>query len=419
LDLKLRSFFHAYNSLSFMQLGVEEHGFTRYLPYTGQISASSNPSFPTKCQIDLPASLECMSAYNASRCGNASAKHYPPYDLRCRSWFYDGKAVENAVNRVFFQSPRVSSTNTFVQTAYTPIHQRGRFYGVLISNVLVERLVNEINSMKILNSGYCYLIEAATAKLVSHPQLTLTNCVSLSIQCAEEFSDAEYAAFSQSVLFPLQNTGILSGFSEIYVKKGKQWRLSAQEITYGTIDYVIIATVPEYEFCKTSIEISNEIDKTVNLMIVIFAACVAGLLIVLVSYSHLMTISIVNPFEDLRKVLNLIRNEDLGFEMPTKASSSDMKVLLEAFAKVRVEQFQLFFALFLKRNKVSIFHSIALYIYIHSYISFFSRQYLQFLSPLCHYLSLSLSISHTLSLPLSLSPSLLSLSVSLLSPLSL
>eukprot|EP01034_Spumella_vulgaris_P041631 gene41631-biopygen35360 len=47
--------------------------------------------------------------------------------------------------------------------------------------------------------------------------------------------------------------------------------------------------------------------------------------------------SIVNPINELRKVFELVRlSEDLSGQVPEVASSSDMRVMLDAFAKLMI-----------------------------------------------------------------------------------
>jgi hypothetical protein len=66
----------------------------------------------------------------------------------------------------------------------------------------------------------------------------------------------------------------------------------------------------------------------------VFAACIFTLLVVLLLYSWQMISLIVNPINDLRAAFALIRSDDLNSEIPTKASSLDLKILLGAFGQV-------------------------------------------------------------------------------------
>ena len=188
-----------------------------------------------------------------------------------------------------------------------------------------------INTNKILSSGYCYLIDSNSSVLISHPNQSPA-CPT--IQCAEGFSISEYSAFQTTVLNPVRFTGDLSGSSVIYKKQGKLWRLTASTVTYGTIKYTVFATVPNSEIEKTSTDTTNSINLTVRTMTIVFAVCIFTFLVILVAYSRVMVTLIVNPVNDIRAAFLLIRNDDLTLDVPTKASSSDMKVLLEAFSKV-------------------------------------------------------------------------------------
>lgn len=84
-DLKLRSYFHSYNFISFLQIGEEQHGFTRYLPFTGTSTAANNPSRPDRCQISYPTTdATCENLYQKSKCSNPSISNFESYDPRCR-----------------------------------------------------------------------------------------------------------------------------------------------------------------------------------------------------------------------------------------------------------------------------------------------------------------------------------------------
>eukprot|EP01034_Spumella_vulgaris_P027036 gene27036-33697_t len=132
---------------------------------------------------------------------------YLPYDPRCRKWYQlaaDQAASNNREPQAYFQYPRLSSTGAYVLTAVTPIPQQGSLYGVLNTNFLVATLSDSINSLKILQSGYVYLIDSTnTTAIIIHPGAT-SSCQFVS--CAEQgMSNDEYDAFHASILQPLQN----------------------------------------------------------------------------------------------------------------------------------------------------------------------------------------------------------------------
>lgn len=218
-----------------------------------------------------------------------------------------------------------------MQTAYIPLKKYGKFTGVLNSNYNASRLSTVINSNTILKSGYCYLIDSDfNSTLISHPRIS-ENCYT--IKCVEGFSDSEYTDFRKYFLIPIRD-GKLPESSLTYKKKGKPWRIIASRVKYGSINYVVFATVPNSEVQKTSTDTTNAINSTVNTMIYVFAACIFTLLVVLLLYSWKMISLIVNPINDLRAAFALIRSDDLNSEIPTKASSLDLKILLGAFGQV-------------------------------------------------------------------------------------
>ena len=227
----------------------------------------------------------------------------------------------------------MASSGDFVQTGYIPIRKGGTFVGVLNTNYLASRLSSVINSNRILTSGYCYLIDSNSSALISHPKLS-SACTT--IQCAEGMSQSEYAAFAVAVLQPIRGNGYLlnDAASIVFKKQGANWRLTASSVVVGTVRYTVIATVPNSEVEKTSTDTTNSINATVVSMVIAFAFCIVGFLVILVGYAWYMIKLIVNPVNDLRAVFALVRNDDLTGVIPTKSSSLDMKILLEAFSKV-------------------------------------------------------------------------------------
>ena len=216
-------------------------------------------------------------------------------------------------------------------SAYIPLRVKGSFVGVLSSNYLADRLAKVINTNRILTTGFCFLIDTNSLELISHPYLT-SSCTT--IDCAEGFSGSEFASFMSAVLNPIMNTGALPGPSVLYKKKGKSWRITSSSVSIGTVQYTVFATVPNSEVEKTSTDTTTSINKTVVSMIIAFAFCIFAFLLFLFFYSWFMITSIVNPVNDLRASFLLIRSDDLSQDIPTKASSSDMKVLMDAFSKV-------------------------------------------------------------------------------------
>jgi hypothetical protein len=217
-----------------------------------------------------------------------------------------------------------------VQTAYVPIKKAGSFTGVINFSYLVSRLSDAFNENKILSSGYSYLIDS-NSSLISHPALSPT-C--WTILCAERFSSAEYDAFTSSVLNVVDKLSPIS--SIVYKKRGKPWLLTATNINYETIQYTVIATVPQSEVEKTSTDTTKAINEIVRTMTIVFVFTMFVLVILLVCFSRNMITMILTPVNDLRASFLLIRSDDLGHEMPTKATSRDLKLLLEAFIKVGV-----------------------------------------------------------------------------------
>ena len=209
----------------------------------------------------------------------------------------------------------------------------GKSKGVLSVNILAQTLSNSINDLKVLKTGYCYLLDTNSSNVVSHPKLT-ANCYT--IQCVEELNNPnEYMVFRMLLLNPLHEHPLSVVDKAIYYKKnGQTWMMTCALAIFGTVNYTVVVTVPKDEVDEATINTNNSINATVVDMIIVFSFVIVLFLVCLILFSYFMVISIVNPVNDLRGVLKLIRNDDLSSKIPQSASSQDMKVLLEAFSKL-------------------------------------------------------------------------------------
>ena len=86
VDIKLRSYLHSFNFIWFMQIALEENGYTRFIPFKGISLPGAGPSRPHSCQISWPsADPTCIDKYMHSKCFDSNfSVHYPVYDPRCR-----------------------------------------------------------------------------------------------------------------------------------------------------------------------------------------------------------------------------------------------------------------------------------------------------------------------------------------------
>ena len=287
-DLKLRSFFHQLNFISSIQLSLEQHAFTRFLPL---LIADMDPNSP-------------------------------PYNPHNTEWYRTAREARR-YDRVFFQDPNVSVNGGIRQLGFIPVRNAssGTFSGVVSINYDNSRkFAASINQNRILSSGYCYVIDTNSSALISHPNLS-PSCKDL--KCAEGFSDDEY-----------KTCDLQSVDQTPYKKGGSSWRLAATHVVFGTLHYTVVATVSNTEIESTSRKTKEAINNAIFPTVIIFVCCIFAYVVALVLFSWCMIALIVTPIEELREVLAFIRSNDLSRELPSRASSKDMKLLLEAFKKV-------------------------------------------------------------------------------------
>jgi hypothetical protein len=163
---------------------------------------------PSSCQIQSTVEPLCLAAYTSSSCNpayTASTPYYPPYDVRCRSFYQFGVSHGNPT-QVFFQYPRVTSSGKYVVTAATPLKHNmaanGATIGGLASNVLMPTLARSISEVKILQNGYCYLIDSRNSSFIG-TYVRLENwrvCLCLSLIFLQFYCMAERVSGTDSHL---------------------------------------------------------------------------------------------------------------------------------------------------------------------------------------------------------------------------
>ena len=170
----------------------------------------------------------------------------------------------------------------------------GKLHGVLSVNFLTQTLSDAINGLRILKSGYCYLVDTNSSAVISHPQLS-AKCNT--IQCVEGLNDpGEYLAFKQLFLNPLHNkASSVTNKAIFYKKNGKTWMLTCALAIFGTVNYTVVVTVPKSEVDQASTSTTDSINRTVVNMIIIFSFVIVFFLIALVLFSRVMVISILDP----------------------------------------------------------------------------------------------------------------------------
>lgn len=311
----------------------------RVLPYSYK-----NYGNPTSCLIEDRTLPFCDAAYLSSPCNPAvTSGPFPAYDARCRSWYRSvagsGSSTNVSVDEVHFQYPRVSSGGSLVVTAVSPVRHhhsdQEALHGVLNVNVLAATLSASINEFKILRSGYVYLVDAKNvSRVVIHPRLT-ASCSTLRC-CESAFSAAEYDHFFSNVLLPLQRQDSSQATRAVNVesfeKAGESWKFAHSTVSYGTVDYILVAVVPRSEIMKASTDVEDQISDS-NLGILIAACVMLSVLICVILYiTGELVDGITKPVNDLSNLCEQVVQGNLhGDSIPTQATSSDMRLLLTAF----------------------------------------------------------------------------------------
>jgi len=114
------------------------------------------------------------------------------------------------------------------------------------------------------------------------------------------------------------------------------WRLAYSSVSYGTVDYVVVLTVPQDEVQAAAVAIQAAIKAAVGGMIAAFVIVMLVFIAGVAYFSLQVVNAIVDPIVKLSDILALVQQDDLRSDVPREASSYDMSTLLRAFVDFMV-----------------------------------------------------------------------------------
>ncbi|RYG68855.1 VWA domain-containing protein [archaeon] len=307
--------------ISFIASG-DEDGFTRAWPmfYFPPVL-----SLAPLCFIDTRDIPVCANAFANSQCGNPNAASFPPYDVRCATWYGDVRQSQSPTEPFFALGLSIVGT-FYVFTGSIAIFNEtsGDRLGAVSLNFFITALEQAINSNPIIQSGYTYIVNANNVDaLVVHPKQTLS-CTT--VQCAESMTSAEYAAFKADVLQAGPSPSIT------YTKGGQIWRVATQVLDFGNVHYLVVGTVPDAELIGFTVTVQDSIDE-MTLAFTIAIAVVMGCIAIMVANIVRM---VTKPLDDLRLIMQMALRKDFSKELSKHAASTDLAGLMLAIAQLLV-----------------------------------------------------------------------------------
>lgn len=183
--MKLRSFFYSNASLATVVLGMQDSGFFRVYPYV----RNRNYARPTTCHVESRTTEYCNQRWLNSKCNpDNPSLALPTYDPRCRGWY--GQSIDVSPSLATFTKPYVASGGSLLITPTVSLRDGSdTLLGIFGIDYGVIKLSQQINSIRLLQSGYGYLLDSASPNsTMLHPKNSLT-CKE--VLCAENFTATE------------------------------------------------------------------------------------------------------------------------------------------------------------------------------------------------------------------------------------
>lgn len=352
LDLKTKSFFHPLSELDFTQVAVESFeaasmSYTRLYPYSHK-AYGSPPQSSSGCVYDLnPSKMRlqyssvCTAGYQKCQSVSTSGGSYSPYDVRCRFWYQS--ALNSPMPKLGYQPPRKISSGgvdiTFASSIWNS-QNLTQLQGAVAVNIKTSYLSDSVNRLQILSTGYAFLVDLANpSAVIAHPLLTpQTGCFPqeagpLNLSCIDpSWSVAELEAFRTDVL-PV----IATGQTAVYTKGGEEWKVAGMPVMSASADLLMIVTVRTSEVRAVVTKVQTDIDSAVSSQI---TACIIIVIVVGLFNMALLSMLILSVDRAIKELINAckyIAEGDLAaahVPIPSRASSSDMAALLEAFSSM-------------------------------------------------------------------------------------
>lgn len=316
MDLKFRAYFYKYSLLDFIQIGFSD-GSTRMYAWTDKRSYADGKT----CNIDLTTIVGGCTGCTATT-GTACAPNCPPYDSKCRSWYQTAVANPDPA-KVFFQNPRKASSGNIVSTSVMSIfpnrNPANALKAVLTFNVISAQLSTSVNAVKILTTGFVYMLGVDLSTVIFHPKLSSAPSGCTTIDCVDGIDTSPGSQYVTQVITPLQSglTGVTS-----LTRAGQSWRLAYAPVTCGTATYYLIAQVANDDIDAPALAAQASINEAIVSQIVVYAIVLSIMAMIVFLLAALVANALLQPVLQLQSFLQKVQCDELDEGVPKVRSVS-------------------------------------------------------------------------------------------------
>jgi hypothetical protein len=310
MDLKFQAYFYKYSLLDFIQIGFSD-GSTRLYAWTDKRTYANGGT----CNVDLTTNVAGCSVCSACVFPNC-----PAYDSKCRSWYQTAVANPDP-NKVFFQNPRKASSGNIVSTSVMSLfpnrNPANSLQAVLTFNVISSQLSTSVNSVKILTTGFVYMLGADLSTVIFHPRLAAAPASCTTIDCVDGIDTSAGSQYVTQVITPLQSgmTGVTS-----LTRAGQSWRLAYTPVVCGTVTYYLIAQVANDDIEAPALAAQASINQAMVSQTVVYAIVLSIMAVIVCLLAALVANALLKPVLQLQSFLQKVQSDQLDEGVPNVRS---------------------------------------------------------------------------------------------------
>lgn len=235
-----------------------------------------------------------------------------------RYFFLDWYQIPRELQRPVWSEPYFDDVlmTTYSVPFYKQKNGERTLSGIVTTDISLESLTAIVNSVKILKTGYAYLI-SKNGRMISHPHKDLIMNETI-FTIAEARNDSKLREIGRDMIHGQ------SGFVPILSldKETQNWEYYAPIASTG---WTLVVVFPEDELME------DVISQTV-------AVCILGVvgLVLLIAIISFLAHSITEPLRKMSKAAEAIGGGDLDAELPVITSNDEVGLLTQAFSHMKI-----------------------------------------------------------------------------------
>ncbi|WP_455143372.1 tetratricopeptide repeat protein [Candidatus Hodarchaeum mangrovi] len=242
------------------------------------------------------------------------------YDPLQEEWYTTATTLLNETASAFISPYWDPAVGLIISITRPMRYQNGTLFGVVGADITITSIVEEVLGISFLDNGYAFLL-GSDGSVIAHPELDQEAEELPSIGELEFINMDEQNSFESSIVSKM--TQGLSG-TDSFLKNGKSWFISYAPITVA--GYSLGIMVPESDIIASAVQVRETISGLTVQQTFLFAVILIIILTLVVVVGSIISNRIVQPVNELTRMVNFIAEGDLSRDLRSSASSMGKEV---------------------------------------------------------------------------------------------